>query len=79
MDEKNDRREFETVTLGFANAKGGTDKNAIVVSFEKIAPRVYQAKADKLKAGEYGWLPPGAVMSANAASLGKIYSFHLKE
>ena len=78
--EKGDRREFKVMTMWVVHARGGAD-NAEKVEFhaEKVAPRTYQISLEGLRPGEYGFLPPGAVMSANQASTGKIYSFSVME
>jgi len=52
-----------------------------VVSFEyeKVAPRIYKIKIPRFGVGEYGFLAPGAVASANVASQEKIYTFQILE
>ncbi len=40
---------------------------------------LYKALLPSLGAGEYGFLPPGAITSASAASSGKSYTFRLIE
>jgi hypothetical protein len=46
----------------------------------KVAARTYVVKLSMGSgAGEYGFLPPGAFASTNAASSGKIYSFGVVE
>jgi len=49
--------------------------NAIAFQPVRVSPRIYKVQLPTLAAGEYGLLPPGAVSSSNAASVGKIYSF----
>jgi hypothetical protein len=75
MDRKSDRREFRAFTGGIIHASGGADKNAVPFKFEKLGARTFSVKLSELKKGEYGFLPPGAVTSASAASVGKIYAF----
>jgi len=43
--------------------------------YEKVSPRIYKVSVPRLNLGEYGFLAPGAVASANTASQGKIYTF----
>jgi hypothetical protein len=77
--EKADRREFLAVTGGVLHASGGAKDNVTPFEYEKVAPRVYKIKVPRLGIGEYGFLAPGAVASANAASQGKIYTFQIIE
>jgi hypothetical protein len=76
---KGDRREFRAVTGGVLHASGGTQDNVVHFDYEKVANRIYKIKVPKLSVGEYGFLAPGAVASANAASQGKIYTFQIVE
>lgn len=76
---KGDRREFRAVTGGVLHASGGAQDNVVSFEFEKVAPRIYKIKVGRLSVGEYGFLAPGAVASANAASQGKIYTFQIVE
>ena len=71
---KNDRREVE-LARGRINISSGTHRNAIAFENEKVAKATYKIKVGAFKPGEYGVLPPGANTAANAASVGKIYSF----
>jgi hypothetical protein len=77
--EKSDRREFRAVTGGVLHASGGAKDNVARFEYEKVAPRIYKIKVPRLSVGEYGFLAPGAVASANAASQGKIYTFQIIE
>jgi hypothetical protein len=79
LDQKGNRREFRTMTGGVIHASGGADRNAVAFEHEKIAARTYKIELADLKAGEYGLLPPGAMMSASVASSGKIYTFRIPE
>jgi hypothetical protein len=78
LQEKNDRREFRAMTGGIIHASGGADRNAVDFEFERIRPRTYSIRISQLDDGEFGFLAPGAAMSASAASLGKIYTFGLE-
>ena len=71
---KKDRREVE-LARGRINISTGTHKNAIPFESEKLAKQIYRLKFEVLKRGEYGLLPPGANISANATSAGKVYTF----
>jgi hypothetical protein len=78
--EKGDRREFKAMRMWVGHASGGPDREEkIEVHAEKVARRTYQISLEGLRPGEYGLLPPGAVMSANQTSTGKIYSFSVME
>lgn len=77
--EKSDRREFRSVTGGVLHASGGAEDNVIEFKFDKIAPRTYKILLPSLAAGEYGFLAPGAAASADLASRGKVYTFHIAE
>jgi hypothetical protein len=71
-----DSREFRTITGGVLHAKGGATKDLVSYEGQKIANRTYVVKLTNLSSGEYGFLPPGAVMSGSAGSqLGKMYTF----
>jgi hypothetical protein len=74
--EKRDRREFRMATGGVIHASSGADMNAMKLDVDRLGPRFYRIKpAYPLQKGEYGFLPPGAALSASAASAGKIYTF----
>jgi len=74
-------REFRTVTGGVFHVSGGATRDLMTFEGKKIAPRTYSVTfAANLSAGEYGFLPPGAVVDRNAAgSSGKLYSFRVVE
>lgn len=77
--EKRDRREFRLTTGGFIHSSSGADMNAVPVDVETIGTRLYRVTPTlPLQEGEYGILPPGAALSASAASAGKIYTFGVK-
>jgi hypothetical protein len=74
--EKKDRREFRLVTGGVIHASSGAAMNAVKLDIDKLGSRLYRIKSSyPLPKGEYGFLPPGAVLSASAASGGKMYTF----
>jgi hypothetical protein len=76
---KRDRREFRLETGGVIHASSGADSNARTVDVDRLGPRFYRVTPSyPLQKGEYGFLPPGAAVSANAASAGKIYTFAIK-
>jgi hypothetical protein len=75
----NDSREFRTVTGGVMHVSGGATRDVIPFEGKKIANRMYKVLLPNLGAGEYGFLPPGAVTSSNSASIGKMYTFRLIE
>jgi hypothetical protein len=77
--EKRDRREFRLMTGGVFHASSGADMNLVAVDVETIGTRLYKVTPKfPLQDGEYGVLPPGAALSASAASAGKIYTFGVK-
>lgn len=76
--EKGDRREFRAMTGGILHASGGAERTNIDFEPEKIAPRTWRIKLQKLTPGEYGFLPPG-LSAASISSSGKIYSFGVIE
>src|SRR2546430_6549601 len=77
-DQKNSR-EFRTVTGGVMHVSGGATRDLVPFEGKKIATRTYKVLLPNLGAGEYGFLPPGAVTSASSASLAQMYSFRLLE
>jgi hypothetical protein len=77
-DAKGDR-EFRTVTGGVFHESGGATRDVLPFEGKKVANRMYKVLLPKLGAGEYGFLPPGAITSSSSASLGKMYSFRLIE
>jgi hypothetical protein len=79
LDLKKDSREFTESKMGLTGASGGVDKQAISLKFQRIGHDTYKATAAELKAGEYGFLAPGALASANGASNGKLYTFGVAE
>ncbi len=74
-----DSREFRTVTGGVLHVSGGATRDVIPFEGKKIANRTYKVVVPTLGAGEYGFLPPGAIGSANSASIGKMYTFRVIE
>lgn len=73
---KRDRREFRLATGGVLHASSGAEMNAVSVDLEMVGTRLYRITPTlPLPEGEYGFLPPGAALSASAASAGKIHTF----
>ena len=81
LHENSDNREFRSQTGGVFHSSGGATKDQLQFDGTKISPRHYLIVLPAvLKPGEYGFLPPGAVASTNAAgSTGKIYTFRVVE
>jgi hypothetical protein len=77
--EHNNAREFRTVTGGVMHVSGGATRDIVPFEGKKIANRMYRVMLPNLAAGDYGFLPPGAVTSASSASIGKMYTFRLIE
>ena len=80
LHESGNSREFRSVTGGVVHSSGGAKRDAVEFEGNKIAPRMYEIVfGNTVKAGDYGFLPPGSISSSNLASAGKIYSFHVVE
>ena len=71
---KSDRLEVE-LARGRINVSTSTFRAGVEFTNERLAKGIYRLKFGTLKPGEYGFLPPGAVISKNASSAGKIYTF----
>ena len=73
-------REFRTVTGGVLHTSGGATRDVVPFEGKKTGNRSFVVVLpNNLGAGEYGFLPPGAVMSGSSASLGKMYTFRIVE
>lgn len=79
LDAKKDRREFTESKVGVLGASGGVDKQAIAINFQRIGHDTYKGTIPDLRTGQYGFLAPGALASANGASNGKLYTFGILE
>lgn len=78
--DKNEYREFRTVTGGILHVKGGATRDLVEFEGKKMASRTFVVNLPNLGSGEYGFLPPGAFVSASSSSsLGKMYTFSLLE
>lgn len=77
--EQKETREFRTVTGGVMHVSGGATRDVMPFEGKKVSNRLYKVLLPSMGAGEYGFLPPGAVTSANSASIGKLYSFRIVE
>jgi hypothetical protein len=78
--DKNDYREFRTVTGGVFHVKGGATRDLLPFEGSKVASRTFVVTLGSFGPGEYGFLPPGAFTSASSSSsLGKMYSFSVLE
>jgi hypothetical protein len=78
--ESGNSREFRSMTGGVVHSSGGAQRDEVEFQSKKIAPRMYEVELGRdLRAGEYGFLPPGATSSSNMASSGKMYTFHIIE
>lgn len=78
--QNSDNREFRSATGGVIHTSSGAERDRKDFTSTKIAPRLYTVTlGPEVVPGEYGVLPPGAVSSTNAASAGKIDTFHLVE
>jgi hypothetical protein len=75
-----DAREFRVTTGGVFHASGGAMRDVVPFEGKKIVSRTFALTLPNLGAGEYGFLPPGAIGSTHASgSLGKMYTFRLLE
>lgn len=73
-------REFRSVTGGVYHVSSGATRDQVEFTYTKIAPRCYEVDLTaSIGTGQYGVLPPNGLSSANAASSGKLYSFHVIE
>jgi hypothetical protein len=78
--QNSNNREFRSETGGVFHSSGGAERDRKDFTSTKIGPRLYTfTLGPEFKPGEYGILPPGSVSSTNAASAGKINTFHLVE
>jgi hypothetical protein len=59
--------------------KMGTEHSALQFDSDTIDKGRYKLTVKDLKQGEYGFMPPGAEVSRNSSSAGKIYSFQVTE
>ena len=76
---KNDR-EFRTVTGGVFHSSSGTNRDLAEFNGKRVARRTFDVTVgDSVRSGEFGFLPPGAMATANGASLGKMYTFRVLE
>jgi len=76
--EKGNRREFRAMTGGVFHASGGAERTAVEFEPEKIAPRTWRIRLNRLDPGEYGLLPPG-ISAASISASGKMYTFGVVE
>jgi len=79
LHEHKDSREFRTVTGGVMHVKSGATRDLIQFEGKKIASRTYLVELGNMGGGEYGFLPPGAVLSSSGGSVGKMYTFRVLE
>ena len=79
LHEQKDSREFRTVTGGVMHVSSGATRDLVQFQGKKIANRTYVIELGDLGAGEYGFLPPGAVLSSSGGSVGKMYTFRVLE
>jgi hypothetical protein len=78
--ENKNYREFRIMTGGVINARGGANRDVTPFVAKKVAPRQFEiVLPEGMPNGEYGFLPPGALTSASAASVGKAYTFGISE
>jgi hypothetical protein len=78
--ENSNNREFRTVTGGVFHVSGGAARDLVPFEGTKVGPRSYIVTLPKaLPAGEYGFLPPGAIFSSNLGSVRKINSFTVRD
>jgi hypothetical protein len=80
LHDKNDAREFRTVTGGVFHASGGATRDRVPFDQTKIAKRTYKlALPGNLEPGEYAFLAPGFTNSSVSGSIGKAYTFRVVE
>lgn len=76
---KGDRREVELGRSRFSARMGIPEKSTVHFESKKIDKGKYKITVTGLRLGEYGFMPPGAEISRNSTSVGKIYSFQVIE
>ena len=77
---KNDAREFRTVTGGIFHASGGATRDRVPFDQTRIARQTYKlALPGNLEPGEYAFLAPGLTNSSVSGSTGKAYTFRIVE
>lgn len=79
FDEKGDRREVELGKSRFSAKTGVPEDRTIHFESEKIDKGRYKITVTALKPGEYAFMPPGAEVSKNSTSAGKVYTFQVTE
>ena len=68
------------MTGGVIHTSTGAQRDSVEFTSTKIGPRLYEITlGPETAVGEYGILPPGSITSTNAASAGKMFTFHLVE
>lgn len=73
-------REFRSMTGGVFHASTGAQRDNVAFTATKIGTRLYEfTMGPETAPGEYGILPPGAISTSNAASAGKLFTFHITE
>lgn len=73
-------REFRIMTGGVINSSGGANRDVTAFTGKKISPRQFEiVLPEGMATGEYGFMPPGALVSASASSVGKAYTFSIIE
>jgi hypothetical protein len=78
--ENSNSREFRTITGGIFHVSGGAARDLVPFEGTKVGPRSYVVTIpNALPRGEYGFLPPGAILSSNLGSAGKINSFTVQD
>lgn len=77
--EKGDRREVELGRARWAVKMGTQVHSAVSFESQKVGKGKYKLTVSALNPGEYGFMPPGAELSKNSVSVGKIYSFQVIE
>jgi hypothetical protein len=66
------------MTGGVFHAKGGATRDIVPFESQKVGIRTFTITLNGTKAGEYGFLPPGALTQlSGAATLGKMYTFSI--
>lgn len=74
LHEKEDRREFRTITGGVFHRSSGPRRDLVPFDFRKVSDQTYMVHLTDLKAGEFGFLP-----SANPRVNRKIFTFSVVE
>lgn len=79
LHEKGNRREIELGKARFSMKTGVPQDATIPFQSEKVDKGKYRVSVSGLSVGDYALMPPGSEVSRNSTSVGKVYTFFVKE